>query len=170
MKQPLPQPQTPYGFYYSSPIGVLKAVFKNKQLYSLSLCQNKTYNIGQKKIFKAHFSAGLELKKQLDDYFAGKTCSFKIPLAPRGTLFEKQVWKALRRIPYGAVRTYGQTALKIKNKGAARAVGRACAKNPFLLIVPCHRVTAQNSLGGFACGLHIKKTLLALEGRAHPRS
>ncbi len=84
-----------------------------------------------------------------------------------GTAFQQQVWTALRRIPFGETRSYGQIAREIDNPEAARAVGHACGSNPVPLFVPCHRVLGSGgALGGFSAGLHVKEALLSLE-RAH---
>lgn len=81
-----------------------------------------------------------------------------------GTPFQQKVWEALTRIPMGETRTYRDIAEQIGRPRASRAVGQACARNPILLLVPCHRVTAEGGgLGGFACGLDVKRALLALE-------
>lgn len=100
----------------------------------------------------------------LDRYFAGKPAPFPYPLDPRGTDFEKAVWKAIAAIPRGEVRTYGAIASAVGRPGAARAVGGACGRNPIPVIVPCHRVRAAGGEGGYTGGLHIKRALLRLEG------
>jgi methylated-DNA-[protein]-cysteine S-methyltransferase len=98
-------------------------------------------------------------------YFAGERRDFALRLAPRGTEFQQNVWAALRTIPYGETRTYGQIAAQLGNPAASRAVGRANATNPICVIVPCHRVIgADGSLSGFAFGEHLKRRLLQLEG------
>ena len=104
--------------------------------------------------------------KQLNNYFAGKTQKFDIPLRPVGTDFQEQVWKALRSINYGKTLSYGDIAKKIGNPKAVRAVGAAIGKNPLSIIVPCHRVIGSNGkLTGFAGGLKTKEFLLDLESR-----
>jgi methylated-DNA-[protein]-cysteine S-methyltransferase len=103
-------------------------------------------------------------RKQLDAYFAGRLKSFDLPLAPRGTDFQRQVWKALTRIPYGETTSYGAIARQVGEPGAARAVGAANGANPICIIVPCHRVIgADGSLTGFGGGLDRKRFLLSLE-------
>lgn len=102
---------------------------------------------------------------QLHEYFRGERRVFDIPLQPTGTLFQQRVWDALRRIPFGALKTYGQLALAIDNPAAARAVGQAVGRNPLGIIIPCHRIIASESrLGGFAGGVDAKKALLRMEG------
>lgn len=80
------------------------------------------------------------------------------------TEFSQKVYEAVKLIPKGEVRTYGWVAKKIGQPGAARAVGNALNKNPFPVVVPCHRVVAKNGLGGFVGGLAAKKRLLKSEG------
>ncbi len=82
---------------------------------------------------------------------------------PEASEFRQRVWKAIRRIPFGATVTYRELAAQIGHPQAARAVGSACAANRLLLAVPCHRVVASRGLGGFALGLEWKRKLLALE-------
>jgi methylated-DNA-[protein]-cysteine S-methyltransferase len=102
---------------------------------------------------------------QLGEYFAGKRRRFDLPLAPRGTEFQRQVWRALTEIPYGKTVSYGELARRIGKPNGPRAVGLANGANPLPIIVPCHRVIgADGSLTGFGGGLPIKRKLLALEG------
>ncbi len=106
-----------------------------------------------------------EARRQLEAYFAGALRAFDLPLRPKGTTFELAVWQALREIPYGQTRTYGQIAAQLGKPGASRAVGRACGKNPLLIVIPCHRVLGGGGkLTGFAAGLDVKRALLAMEG------
>ena len=105
-----------------------------------------------------------EAVRQLREYFAGKRREFTVPLQPRGTEFQQAVWKALRAIPYGQTRSYGQIAAAVGNPSASRAVGMANNKNPLMIFVPCHRVVGANgSLVGYAAGLDVKRKLLELE-------
>lgn len=104
--------------------------------------------------------------KQLEEYFAGKRTDFDLPFDIEGTAFQKQVWKALSKIPYGKTVSYSDIAKKINNPKAVRAVGSANGKNPLCIIIPCHRViAADGTLGGYSSGLHIKTKLLALESK-----
>jgi methylated-DNA-[protein]-cysteine S-methyltransferase len=107
-----------------------------------------------------------EARQQLEEYFAGSRQTFSLPLAPQGTPFQQKVWQALRAIPYGETRSYGQQAAMIGNPKASRAVGAANGKNPISIIVPCHRVIGTSgALTGFGGGLDIKAMLLAHEQR-----
>lgn len=102
---------------------------------------------------------------QLREYFAGARRTFDLPLAPHGTAFQQRVWAALRAIPYGETRTYGELAAAIGSPNASRAVGMANHRNPISIVIPCHRVIGANgTLTGYAGGLEIKRKLLALEG------
>ena len=102
--------------------------------------------------------------EQLDAYFAGELQEFDLPLQLSGTEFQRRVWNALRTIPYGETRTYGEIAEQIGSPTAFRAVGLANGHNPIAVIVPCHRVIGANgSLTGFGGGLERKSALLELE-------
>ena len=106
-----------------------------------------------------------EAARQLDRYFALKLKRFDLPLAARGTDFQKSVWSMMRDIPYGETATYGGMAAALGS--GPRAIGMACARNPIPIIVPCHRVLGSGgSEGGFSGGkgLPTKRQLLALEG------
>lgn len=107
----------------------------------------------------------LRAAAELDEYFSGGRTAFTVPLSPHGTRFQLEVWRALREIPYGQIRTYGEIAAAVERPKAARAVGMANHDNPLLIFTPCHRVVGKSgSLTGFACGLEVKRWLLALEG------
>lgn len=102
--------------------------------------------------------------KQLTEYLNGERIRFTIELQPEGTEFQKKVWNALLKIPYGEVRSYRQIAAEIGSEKSARAVGMANNRNPIMIMIPCHRVIGSDgSLVGYAAGLHIKEKLLALE-------
>jgi methylated-DNA-[protein]-cysteine S-methyltransferase len=104
---------------------------------------------------------------QLTEYFAGRRRAFDLRLAPRGTEFQRRVWRALTDIPYGKTISYGELARRIGRPGASRAVGLANGANPLPIVVPCHRVIgADGTLTGFGGGLPIKRKLLALEAAA----
>ena len=105
------------------------------------------------------------LRTQLAEYFAGERREFDLPLDYPGTPFQRRVWDALRRIPYGETRTYAELAREIGAPGAARAVGRANGLNRIAVVVPCHRVVAAGGgLGGYGGGLWRKLRLLETEG------
>ena len=106
-------------------------------------------------------------RAQLDAYFGGARTEFDLPLGAAGTPFQRAVWDALRAIPYGETRSYGELAAAIGRPGASRAVGLANGRNPIAIVVPCHRVIgADGSLTGFGGGLPRKRFLLGLEAGA----
>jgi methylated-DNA-[protein]-cysteine S-methyltransferase len=103
--------------------------------------------------------------EQLDEFFRNERTDFDLPLAMRGSEFQRAVWDALVEIPYGCTATYGDIAARIGRVGEARAVGAANGANPIPIVVPCHRVIGANGkLTGYGGGLDRKRYLLALEG------
>lgn len=108
-------------------------------------------------------------ERELEAYFAGALRSFDTLLDPTGTPFQRGVWAALCRIPFGQTRSYAQLAEMVGNPAAVRAVGRANGANPLWIIVPCHRVIGSDgSLTGYAGGIETKRRLLSHEGVALP--
>ena len=105
--------------------------------------------------------------QQLGEYFAGARQSFELRLAPVGSEFQRRVWSALCKIPYGETTSYGGLAKILGKPTASRAVGAANGRNPLPVVVPCHRVIGSSgALTGYYGGVHIKKFLLRLEGIA----
>ncbi|MDE0150929.1 MAG: methylated-DNA--[protein]-cysteine S-methyltransferase [Bdellovibrionales bacterium] len=155
-------------YFYSSPIGVLEIRLKDNKLYSISQVRSRK-TIGRKNISGGRGEEKtppliLSLTSKLSDYFSGKTIkNWSIPLYPQGTAFQRKVWKYLSGISYGRCCTYSKVAQAVGSPKAFRAVGSACGKNPWLIVVPCHRVVSQTGLGGFALGLKTKSRLLSLE-------
>ncbi|MDO5683182.1 MAG: methylated-DNA--[protein]-cysteine S-methyltransferase [Propionibacteriaceae bacterium] len=112
-------------------------------------------------------SVAAEVVQQLTEYFAGTRRHFDLELTPRGTDFQREVWAALRGIGYGETTTYGELAQLIGRPKASRAVGAATGRNPWSIVVPCHRLVGHNgSLTGYAGGLAAKEYLLELESGA----
>jgi O-6-methylguanine DNA methyltransferase len=107
-----------------------------------------------------------EAKAQLIEYLAGGRREFSMPVdMSAGTPFQRRVWRAILRIPYGRVRSYQWVAMRVGGRQYARAVGMALGANPVPIVVPCHRIISHDgSLGGFGCGLPMKRRLLKLEG------
>ena len=117
--------------------------------------------------FEEGVSARLEeARHQLLGYLDGKRDTFTVPLdLSRGTPFQRRVWRVLQRVPYGKLRSYQWIASRVGGRHYARAVGSAVGANPLPVVIPCHRIVAQDaSLGGFSCGLPMKRKLLTLEG------
>ena len=107
----------------------------------------------------------LQAERELEEYFAGRRTAFSVPLSMHGTPFQMAVWAALRAIPYGETRSYGELAAQIGRPRACRAVGMANHVNPLPILVPCHQVLgADGRLTGYAGGLNVKEFLLKLEG------
>lgn len=103
---------------------------------------------------------------ELQGYARGERTSFSFAVASEGTAFDRKVWDAVLRIPYGATQTYGAIAKALGVPGGARAVGHANGRNPIPIVIPCHRVVAAGGkLGGYGGGLPLKRRLLALEER-----
>ena len=155
-----------YDFLYDSPTGKLgvcidagsitKIIWLEQDVPETStLSSSKPVN---KKLKKKIISA-------LDDYFESGLIDSEISLCPKGTLFQNKVWQALKRIPLGAVKTYGDVAKELHT--SSRAVGQACRRNNIPLFIPCHRVVAAQGIGGFMGGYrHVerKRWLLQHEG------
>ena len=143
-----------------TPIGDICILEENDKIIGLTL-DNEKYCYKEKNTEILN-----ETEKQLNEYFCGKRKNFNVPINPKGTEFQKQVWNELLKIPYGQTVTYKQIAQKIEKPNAARAVGMANHNNPIAIIVPCHRVVGSNSkLVGYAFGLERKQFLLDLENK-----
>lgn len=144
-------------FYYKAPIGNLEIRIENDAVTMI-----KMVDTTDKNTIKSEFSKKVET--QLDEYFSQKRKSFDFKINPKGTDFQKAVWKELTKIPYGKTKSYQEIAQLVGSLNAQRAVGMACNKNPILLVIPCHRVIAKSgALTGFACGIKTKEYLLDLE-------
>ncbi len=146
-------------FYRSSGWGMLKIRQQRGSVVSVEVVQ--------KSLEQPHKIVPV-LKKariQLDQYFRGRLKNFSLPVSLDGTDFQKKVWRALLKIPYGTTKSYQQVAKAIGRPKAVRAVASAIGANPICLVVPCHRVIGSNgTLTGYAYGLKRKKALLRLEG------
>ncbi|MDA5192385.1 methylated-DNA--[protein]-cysteine S-methyltransferase [Govanella unica] len=106
-----------------------------------------------------------EAKAQIDAYFDGDLRTFDLPIEAHGTVFQQKVWAALRAIPYGSAKSYGDLASVLSTH--ARAIGMACGRNPVPILIPCHRILGiHGSLGGYSAGEgpETKAALLRLEG------
>lgn len=158
----------------SSPVGLLFLARSERGLRHLEFMDRKSI----KRLIARHadpesgdtWEASLLTLKpivdQLEAYFCGALTDFTIPLDPVGTDFQRQVWKALLKIPYGETRSYGDVARAIDQPRSARAVGLANNQNPIAIVVPCHRVIGANgSLTGYGGGMQRKRWLLQHETR-----
>lgn len=153
-----------YCHFYSSPLGRIRLLANDDGLTGLTLPTQRVDDTVQDD-WQVTAEPFIECCRQLDAYFAGTLTEFTVPLAPKGTAFQQQVWKALCSVPYGETCSYKAIAEAINNPKAVRAVGAANGKNPIAIIVPCHRVIGSNGqLTGYAGGVESKAFLLKLEG------
>lgn len=144
----------------TSPIGNLKIVANGDEIIEISFCDN----CEQMEISNNKRSEILtRCADEISAYFRGEISKFSVKFKIEGSDFEKSVYEALLKIPYGEVLTYKQLATKINRPKAYRAVGNANAKNKIPIIIPCHRVVASNGIGGYSGGLWRKSRLLNLE-------
>lgn len=140
-----------------TPVGYLEIISDGTALTGI-----RSVGSAAGEIFKDEITA--EAERQLTEYFDKKRKRFELPLRLNGTDFQLRVWKALAEIPYGETRSYAETAAAAGDPKACRAAGNAVGKNPFLIVLPCHRVVASGgTLGGFSADINIKKYLLEFE-------
>ena len=161
---------------YESPLGKMLIAGTATTLHGVWFCGQVKFAAGieqaalNQQLKPAHQQPALmPVTGWLDDYFAGGLAQLTLPLATVGTPFQRDVWTIVRTIPYGHTITYGDIVVELqrnfRRKASAQAVGGAVGSNPFLLVVPCHRVVGANgSLTGYAGGLERKQALLDLEG------
>lgn len=148
-----------YVSFYQTPLGQVRITEKSGAIAELVFAKG-----WPEKAVQQETPLLQKAVKQLEEYFAGIRTEFDLPLSAAGTEFQKTVWEALRRIPYGQTRSYKQVADAIGQPDSSRAVGMANSKNPILILVPCHRVVGANGkLVGYAGGLEVKEKLLKLE-------
>lgn len=155
--------------YYSrmsSPVGPLLIGVSDSALVALEFDRGLPEKIAGEPIsWRESADTTADVRRQLEEYFAGKRREFDLQLDLRGTEFRKRCWQELLRIPYGETRSYAQIARAVGNPSGFRAVGQANHYNPIAIIVPCHRVLAAGCfLGGYGGGLPVKAFLLRLEG------
>ncbi len=106
-----------------------------------------------------------EMRRMLEGYLKGDRVTFEIPMDPKGTEFQREVWGAISRVPYGRLSSYGRIAEDIGRADAVRAVGNAVGANPLPIVIPCHRIIrGDGGLGGYGGGRELKLHLLSLEG------
>lgn len=144
----------------NSPIGKLGIETKNNALTKIEFLDTNVATTPETNLSITNTT------KQLEQYFTNPKHKFDLPLNPQGTKFQKRIWKTLCNIPSGTVKTYGELAKQLNT--SPRAIGNACRHNPIPIIIPCHRVIAKKSLGGYAGKqrgkmMDIKKWLLEHE-------
>lgn len=146
-------------FCYKTPIGNLEIATENNAVISAKFI-NKFENANCESTFTK------SIKTQLSEYFSGLRKDFDLKIKPKGTDFQKRVWRELIKIPYGETKSYTEIAQSLGNSNSSRAVGNACNKNPAVVFIPCHRVISKNgNLSGYAYGAEIKQKLLDIERR-----
>lgn len=160
------QSKAEYDFLYDSPAGLLGICTAKESITRIFWMEQK-----KTKALKSSSSKPINTRLEkkiifaLDKYFSSGLINIEIPLCPEGTLFQQKVWRALKTIPPGSVKTYGNVAKELHT--SSRAVGQACRRNNIPLFIPCHRVVAAKGLGGFMGGYrHVerKRWLLQHEG------
>ena len=152
-----------YQTFYKSPIGYIRITATRDSILTLDFVEKS-----QPGDHDLPFCMK-ECVKQIDEYFEGRRKAFFLNLAPRGTEFQRLIWRELEKIPFGSVVSYSEIAGIIGKPNAFRAVGSANGKNPISIIIPCHRVVGSNgSLTGYGGGLWRKEWLLAHEGGDSP--
>ena len=153
---------------FATPIGTVLIAATDRGLCSLKigdgearLARQLAAEFGEAEIVKRELA---DLKERILSFIEGEASLSRLPLDIRGTVFQRRVWRELKRIPRGATRTYAEIARAIGAPRAVRAVGSACGANPVALAVPCHRAgRTDGGLGGYAWGLQRKKRLLQIE-------
>lgn len=149
--------------FFNSPLGIIKITGDDSSVSEIDFVDENIDDLPDN-------SKSPVLNKcasQLEEYFAGKRNSFDVPLDLKGTPFQKKVWEALKRIPYGETRSYQDVGTMTGNPRAVRAIGGANNKNPIAIIIPCHRVIGKDgSLTGYGGGLWRKKWLLEHEKKS----
>ena len=158
--------------YHSTQIGKLMVGSFHGKLCLLDFVRGKTRGTVEDRVrrvldaelFEQDDEILGETRRQLDEYLEGQRKRFDIPVLMVGTDFQKDVWNAVTKVPYGATSTYSQIARDIGKERAVRAVGDAMAANPISIIIPCHRIVGSGGeLVGYGGGLSLKRKLLALE-------
>jgi len=150
-----------------SPVGRLRLILSDAALVGIWFEHGRDAARGDPSLVAGRSGLLDRARSQLEEYFAGSRRQFELPLEPRGTEFQRRVWKQLLTIGYGETTTYGALARDLGDAQASRAVGLANGSNPIPIVIPCHRVIgADGSLTGFGGGLPIKRALLDLENAA----
>jgi methylated-DNA-[protein]-cysteine S-methyltransferase len=144
--------------YIKTPLGSMIAKTESKAITSLDFTDDVSMSDN------SDHPLLLQLEKELGEYFTGDRISFNLPINPKGTPFQKSVWKTLCTIPYAETISYATEAKLFGNPKAVRAVANANGRNPIAILIPCHRVIATGGgLGGYSGGIEKKEFLLKLE-------
>jgi methylated-DNA-[protein]-cysteine S-methyltransferase len=143
-----------YGIY-ESPLGSITVAKTERGFTMLDFCNCAERGLVRNEAFEDFF-------RKLDRYFSGRPVDLREPIDVKTNPFRMRVFKEVMKIGWGQVRTYAEIASSLKT--SPRAIGASLAKNNVLLIIPCHRVIAQDGLGGYSRGVELKRRLLELEG------
>jgi methylated-DNA-[protein]-cysteine S-methyltransferase len=155
-----------YWLEIPSPIGPLTLVSDGTHLVELQMRPAAHALSRRGREWQESAAALRHARAQVEAYFAGELHTFELPLRAEGTPFQRAVWAALERIPFGTTTSYGAIAAAVGAPGSARAVGAANGRNPIAIVVPCHRVIGANGrLVGYGGGLDRKTWLLGHEAR-----
>lgn len=147
-----------YNSFYESPIGLIEITGTTKAITSIRFVDESSMKNENKVV--------VECLRQIDQYFKGELTEFTVELNLKGTPFQVNVWNDLKKIPYAETRTYADIAASIGSPKAVRAAGGAIGRNPFAIVLPCHRVKGKNnSLTGYAWGTWRKEWLLNHEAK-----
>ena len=150
-----------YSFYNYEGVGRLGIGVESERITDLHFERSSISTSGLR---LEETSLHRETSRQLEEYFSGRRKIFDLPLAPKGTDFQRRCWEALLQVPYGETRSYGDIARSIGSPGGFRAVGMANNRNPIAVIIPCHRIIGSDGkLVGFGGGLDVKAFLLDME-------
>ena len=145
--------------FYKSPVGRLEIIEENSLIVQVIFLDDDSISVSQKP--KGILKDAIQ---QLGEYFSGSRTKFQLPLAPKGTDFQKKVWDELQSIDFGKTVSYMDMAKRLGDPKVIRAAGTANGKNPIAIIIPCHRVVGSDgSLTGYAGGLKRKQWLLEHE-------
>ena len=143
--------------YIQTPLGIAEIIGDENGVSSISVIDEGTISA----VIPFELQNAVQ---QLNEYFRGNRTDFDLKLNPKGTEFQKKVWKGLLQIPFGKTRTYLEQSKILGDVKAIRAVASANGKNPLWIVVPCHRIIGSDgSLTGYAGGLWRKKWLLEHE-------
>ncbi len=143
--------------YYKSPVGLLQIVSDGEGITKVSLAYEEEYAVSNTQTEEA--------VRQLQQYFSGKRTEFDLPLKIAGTPFQKRVYNALLKVPYGSTVSYKDLTIMAGNNRGFQATGQAVHRNHHMIVIPCHRVISNDgSIGGYTPDINIKKQLLKLEG------
>jgi AraC family transcriptional regulator, regulatory protein of adaptative response / methylated-DNA-[protein]-cysteine methyltransferase len=157
-----------------TPVGEMIALASDSHLYMFEFARRHMFEAQMERVrgfagsepVRGETPIFAQLRRELDEYFAGDRREFTVPLHVPGTPFQTKVWDALQRIPCGTTTSYARLAESIGAPKAVRAVARANGDNRVAILIPCHRVIGSDgSLVGYGGGLSRKKQLLQLEGR-----